>query len=101
MNLHLNDVRASIDRLWNESILERLEAYIRIPNKSPHFDPEWEAHGHMEAAVQLMAEWCRAHAAPRLEVEGRRIARRTPLLLVDGTGGMARHVLVLRQFGQP
>ena len=94
MNLHLNDVRASIDRLWNESILERLEAYIRIPNKSPHFDPEWEAHGHMEAAVQLMADWCRAHAVPGMEVEVRRIAGRTPLLLVDVPGELPGSVLL-------
>jgi len=39
MNLHLNDVRASIDRLWNESILERLEqsaVFIALEN---HFRP--------------------------------------------------------------
>jgi len=94
MNLHLNDLRASIDRLWNDSILERLEAYIRIPNKSPNFDPEWEAHGHMEAAVQLMAEWCRAHAVPGMGVEVRRIAGRTPLLLVDVPGELPGSVLL-------
>ena len=55
MNCDVNELRASIDRLWDESILKQLEAYIRIPNKSPDFDPEWEAHGHMEAAVLLMA----------------------------------------------
>ena len=68
-------LRASIDRVWDESILDRLEAYIRIPNQSPHFDPQWERNGHMEAAVQLMAEWCRAQAVPGMRVEIRRLPR--------------------------
>src|SRR5450432_1010026 len=90
----VNDLRATIDRLWNESILERLAAYIRIPNKSPHFDAQWETHGHMEAAVQLMADWCRAHAVPGMQVEVQRIAGRTPLLLVDVPGETAGSVLL-------
>ena len=29
----------SIEKTWNDSIIERLIAYVRIPNKSPQFDP--------------------------------------------------------------
>ena len=32
-----------IDATWDDSIIERLTAYVRIPNKSPMFDPQWEA----------------------------------------------------------
>jgi hypothetical protein len=35
-----------VDACWDE-IVPVLEDYIRIPNKSPLFDPEWAAHGHM------------------------------------------------------
>ncbi len=81
---------AAIAKTWDDSILERLIAYVRIPNKSPMFDPQWERNGHMEAAVQLMAEWCRAQPLPGARVEVRRIAGRTPLLLVDVPGRAAR-----------
>jgi acetylornithine deacetylase/succinyl-diaminopimelate desuccinylase-like protein len=77
---------ASIGKTWDESILERLIAYVRIPNKSPMFDPHWERNGHMEAAVKLMADWCRAQPLPGARVEVRHIAGRTPLLLVDIPG---------------
>ena len=77
---------ASIGKTWDESILERLIAYVRIPNKSPMFDPHWERNGHMEAAVKLMADWCRAQPLPGARVEVRHIAARTPLLLVDIPG---------------
>jgi acetylornithine deacetylase/succinyl-diaminopimelate desuccinylase-like protein len=40
----------------------------------------------MEKAVELMADWCRAQPLPGARVEVRRLAGRTPLLLVDVPG---------------
>src|SRR5580658_10361057 len=80
--MDLQRLQSSIDRTWDESIVERLIAYVRIPNKSPAFDPEWQQHGYMEAAVALMADWCRAHAAAARRRArrgaGKRAALRTP-----------------------
>src|SRR5579864_3344968 len=84
--MDLKKLRSFIDRIWDESITERLTAYVRIPTKSPLFDPPWERAGHMEAAVNLMAEWCRAQPLPGMRVEVRRLPGRTPLLLVDVPG---------------
>ena len=84
--MDLERLSARIARTWDESILDRLTAYVRIPNKSPMFDPLWERNGYMEAAVQLMAEWCRAQKVPGARVDVRRLPGRTPLLLVDVPG---------------
>src|SRR5258706_5033143 len=50
-----------IDQCWEDSIVPTLSEYIRIPNKSPAFDPEWEAHGYMSDAVKLLEKWARDH----------------------------------------
>jgi acetylornithine deacetylase/succinyl-diaminopimelate desuccinylase-like protein len=50
------------------------------------FDAQWERNGYMEAAVQLMADWCRAQKIPGARTEIRRLQGRTPLLLVDVPG---------------
>src|ERR1700757_2050600 len=84
--MDLERLNARIVSTWDDSILDRLIAYVRIPNKSPMFDPQWERNGHMEAAVQLMAEWCRTQKIPGLKVEIRRLPGCTPLLLVDIPG---------------
>lgn len=84
--MDLKRLNAFVANTWDQSIIERLTAYVRIPNKSPDFDPQWEIHGHMEAAVQLMAEWCRLQPLPGLKVEIRRLPGRTPLLLIDVPG---------------
>ena len=92
--MDLERLNAFIGRTWDESILERLIAYVRIPNKSPDFDPDWERHGYMEAAVQLMADWCRAQPLSGARVEVHRLPGRTPLLLVDVPGELPGCVLL-------
>ncbi len=92
--MDLEQLRAAICATWRSSILERLTAYVRIPNKSPMFDPAWETNGHMDAAVQLMAEWCRSQPVASMRVQVHRIAGRTPLLLIDIPGELPGSVLL-------
>jgi acetylornithine deacetylase/succinyl-diaminopimelate desuccinylase-like protein len=87
-------VRLFIERVWRDSILDRLQAYIRIPNQSPAFDPDWERHGFMNQAVELMADWCRLQPVPELRVDVRRLPGITPLLLVDVPGELPECVLL-------
>jgi acetylornithine deacetylase/succinyl-diaminopimelate desuccinylase-like protein len=68
---------------WDRSVVPTLSEYIRIPNKSPNFDPQWQQHGHMDRAAELLRKWCEAHALPGMEVEIVRLPGRTPLLFID------------------
>ena len=74
-----------VEGLWEDEIVPRLTEYIRIPNKSPMFDPQWAEHGYMDDAVKLMESWVRgklpALAGATLEVV--RLPGRTPLIMVD------------------
>src|SRR5882762_9780029 len=92
--MDLKRLSGSIGKTWENSIVDRLVAYVRIPNKSPDFDPQWERNGHMEAAVQLMAQWCRAQPLTGMRVEVRRLPGRTPLLLLDVPGELPGCVLL-------
>ena len=53
---------------WHDSALPELIDYIRIPNKSPMFDPEWQANGYMEEAVSQFERWCRAQEIPGIQM---------------------------------
>jgi acetylornithine deacetylase/succinyl-diaminopimelate desuccinylase-like protein len=74
-----------VDRLWGDAIVPTLVDYIRIPNKSPAFDPGWAAHGHMEEAVAMFERWAREHIAalPEATLEVVRLPSRTPLILIE------------------
>jgi acetylornithine deacetylase/succinyl-diaminopimelate desuccinylase-like protein len=92
--MDLEQLRSSIAATWRSSIIERLTSYVRIPNKSPVFDPAWEANGYMNAAVELMADWCRSQPVPGMRVEIRRLPGRTPVLLIDVPGELSGSVLL-------
>jgi acetylornithine deacetylase/succinyl-diaminopimelate desuccinylase-like protein len=79
---------AFLDRIWDDEIIPKLTDYIRIPNKSPAFDPDWEAHGYMEQAVTLFAAWARGKlgAFPGATLEVVRLPKRTPLIFVEIPG---------------
>jgi len=77
-----------IGEAWDGDIVPQLVEYIRIPNKSPMFDADWQAHGHMDAATELLADWARKQAIKGMKVEVVRLEGRTPLIFVeiDGQG---------------
>jgi acetylornithine deacetylase/succinyl-diaminopimelate desuccinylase-like protein len=81
-------LRQSIERCWTDEIVPTLVEYIRIPNKSPAFDPDWAAHGHMEAAVRMFEGWARDKIAalPGAALETFRLPGRTPLILIEVPG---------------
>jgi acetylornithine deacetylase/succinyl-diaminopimelate desuccinylase-like protein len=96
--MNADGATALIDREWRTSIQPSLEAYIRIPNKSPLFDPDWEAHGYMDRAVALLADWCRRQPIEGLSVEVIRLPGRTPVLYAEVPGTAPGQVLLYGHF---
>ena len=88
--------KAFIGRMWDDEIIPQLTEYIRIPNKSPAFDPDWAAHGYMEAATAQFAAWASEKIAgiegARLEVV--RLDGRTPVILIEIPGDVDDTVLL-------
>ncbi|MGC6489321.1 MAG: M20 family metallopeptidase [Planctomycetota bacterium] len=76
-------IRSFVDAAWEQDIVPQLVDYIRIPNKSPAFDPDWAAAGHMKRAVDLIAGWCRAQPIEGLRVEVVELKGRTPLIFME------------------
>jgi acetylornithine deacetylase/succinyl-diaminopimelate desuccinylase-like protein len=85
-----------IGRMWDEEIVPELTAYIRIPNKSPSFDPDWAAHGYMDQAVEQFAAWAKAKIAPieRANLGVVRLPGRTPVILIEIPGDIDDTVLL-------
>ena len=92
--MDVQTTRRFIDSLWMDSIVPSLGEYIRIPNLSPQFDPDWESNGHMDRALSLVAEWCRNHAPRDMRLEVLRLPGRTPLLFMDIPGQGEETVLL-------
>ena len=81
-------LQAFVHGMWREEIVPELVEYVRIPNKSPHFDPQWAEHGYMDQAVAHMEAWARRklEALPGATLEVVRLEGRTPLIYIEVPG---------------
>ena len=75
--------RARIDAQWDGDIVRQLTDYIAIPAKSPVFDPDWAAHGFIDAVVRQAAGWVEAQKVPGLTLEVVRLPGRTPVIFFE------------------
>jgi acetylornithine deacetylase/succinyl-diaminopimelate desuccinylase-like protein len=93
-------INRTVEGLWDDEIVGQITEYIRIPNKSPLFDPQWAEHGYMDDAVRLMEKWARSKlpALPGATLEVVRLKGRTPLIFIDvpaANGGRADDCVIL------
>ena len=100
---------ASSESIWEKEILPQHERYIRIPNKSPAFEPEWVKKGHMDQAVKLISDWAQTQAAhiPGLKVEVVRLQNekgepRTPVIVsLPSVARAARSAIICSVVSRP
>jgi acetylornithine deacetylase/succinyl-diaminopimelate desuccinylase-like protein len=94
--IDVGKARKHIDQCWRDEIVPTLAEYIKIPNKSPAFDPDWAAHGYMEEAVSLFERWARAKlpSLPGATLETVRLPSRTPVIVIDVPGAGEDTVLL-------
>src|SRR5437868_4908749 len=82
----------SSQRIWDGEIVPALYEYIRIPNKSPAYDPRWQKN--MDRAVALIEGWCRKQPVAGLSVEVLRLENRTPVIFMEVPGQGSETVLL-------
>lgn len=83
-----------VSATWRQDIIHRLSDYIKIPNKSPIFDAEWKANGHMDKAMDLIVKWCTKQPIANMKISVLEEEGRTPLLLIEIEGQVEETVLL-------
>ena len=74
---------AQVSAQWDGDIVRQLSDYIAIPAKSPGFDPDWAAHGHLETVLRNAAAWVEAQKVEGLTLDIVRLPGRTPVLFFE------------------
>ena len=67
---------------FEERALDTLVQYATIECLSPGFDENWRDHGHIDAAVGLLADWARQRRLADFRVDVLGLSGRTPVLMV-------------------
>lgn len=89
------ETQSFVSQFWDASVMPTLTEFISIPNKSPAFDANWEANGHMLRAATLLHQWCEANALPDMSSEIVSLPSRTPVLMIEIPGHAQSHETVL------
>lgn len=77
---------------WDSDIVRQLTDYIAIPAKSPGFDKDWAANGHIDKVLRRAAQWVEEQKVEGLKLELIRLEGRTPIIFFEvpasaGNGG--------------
>ena len=91
--MNTEETHSFVESVWDEDIVPTLEDYIRIPNKSPAFDADWERRGHMVEAVEHLRRWVESFPIERAEIDVVTLPGRTPTLVVDIEGDAPGNIL--------
>ncbi len=83
---NMQQVMDFVSDKWDREIIPQLSTYIKIPNKSPMFDPQWSERGYMDEAMALIESWVRDQPIAGMSVERIDLPGRTPLLFIDIPG---------------
>ena len=89
-----NTLVNGVNKFWDEKIIPALVEYIKIPNKSPSFDPDWEKHGHMDRVLSLALEWADENRPSGSVLTAERTPGRTPIILLDVPGTIDGNILI-------
>jgi len=92
--MNSENLKKHIHAFWDSEIVPTLVDYIKIPNKSPSFDPDWEKHGHMDKVLNLAANWTEKNKPVGSEMIIKKSPGRTPLLLLDIPGTKEGNILM-------
>jgi acetylornithine deacetylase/succinyl-diaminopimelate desuccinylase-like protein len=79
-------LQQDINSFWDDEIFPTICEYIKIPNKSPSFDPDWKANGFMDQVVDLASKWINQHKPKNSTLHVFDEEGRTPLLIIDVPG---------------
>jgi len=90
----IKTLKNNINDFWDESIIPVLTEYIKIPNKSPSFEPDWKKKGHMDKVLKMATSWTKKHLPCDASLTVKESKGKTPLILVDIPGKKEGNVLM-------
>ncbi|MEK7613898.1 MAG: M20/M25/M40 family metallo-hydrolase [Patescibacteria group bacterium] len=93
----MKPLKDTVSEYWEREGLPTLIEFGKIPNVSPAFDKEWKKNGHMDRAVEFLADWVkRKNIADTVIIQ--QAHDRTPLLYIEIKGTRDETILIYGHF---
>lgn len=63
-----------VNQEWDNTILQTLSDYIKVPNQSPLFDPEVLTNGYQDEAIKIVMDWVTAQVCTHFSLKSNSMA---------------------------
>ena len=90
---------SQVSAQWDADIVRQISDYIAIPAKSPGFDADWKAHGHIDTVMRNAAAWVEAQKVEGMTLEVIRLDGRTPVLFFEIPATRANSTQTVLMYG--
>eukprot|EP00929_Paragymnodinium_shiwhaense_P062838 TRINITY_DN3138_c0_g1_i1.p1 TRINITY_DN3138_c0_g1~~TRINITY_DN3138_c0_g1_i1.p1 ORF type:complete len:551 (+),score=138.12 TRINITY_DN3138_c0_g1_i1:3-1655(+) len=92
--------RRIVDEEW-ERALPNLQDFVRIPNLSTAYDPDWETNGLLDKACQHMTSWVKEQNIEGLKIETLKDPGYSPFMIIEipGTKGSSKAATTFCMYG--
>lgn len=78
-----NSFRKYVERFFTSTTLPTLMNFVRIPNLSPSYDPEWQTNGLLTKAANLIISFAKSLNLNKAEINLIQDNGRTPLVFIE------------------
>ena len=81
--MNTQQIARTVREHWTTHVIDSLQKYVKIPNVSPIFDPDWKKKGHMNRAADLLANAVSEFCIEGLSLRIEEIPNHSPLLFLE------------------
>jgi acetylornithine deacetylase/succinyl-diaminopimelate desuccinylase-like protein len=86
MESKVEKIRGFVEEEFDNNVLPSLMDFVRIPNLSRDYDPEWNTNGQLEKAAQHLLQWVEAQDIKGLKAEIIQLENLSPFLFIEIEG---------------
>jgi len=83
MDSDFNLTEKFVEEQFNTQILNGLSEFIKIPNLSPSYDPEWRTNGNQEKATSFLLDYTLKQGIKGLKAEVLQLEGRTSIIFIE------------------
>jgi acetylornithine deacetylase/succinyl-diaminopimelate desuccinylase-like protein len=76
-------IKPFVEKFFSSQVLPNLQEFIKIPNCSPNYDPDWEKNGNALKAAEFLANWVNSQNLINCNVALLSDKGHTPFLFID------------------
>ena len=84
--MHIQKIQSNIYSAFDSQLMPPFLQYLRVPNQSPEFDPNWESNGYAEKATHIIVDFYKSLDLKGATIQVAKHPKRTHFIFIQIQG---------------